>query len=112
MANMTNQLLNMVEDLRGKIEMPEISDSYLRVIWVMGRDAGANKVRTHVRHNLNEKLPFLKQAPKALRQQLGQTGSDVWLNGYNASIEYVERKVNVMMFYATHGQAMVAQISK
>ena len=108
MSNMSN-LLNLVEDFRGNIEMPEISDAYLRTVWVMGRNAGANKVRTHVRHNMGEKLPYLKQAPKALRQQLGQTGADVWLNGYNAAIEYVERKVNVMMFYATQGQAMVAR---
>jgi len=112
MTNITNQLLNLVEDLRGKIEMPEINDPYLRVVWVMGRNAGANKVRTHVRHNLGAKLPFLTQAPKALRQQLGQTGSDVWLNGYNAAVEYVERKVNVMMFHATHGQAMVARFGR
>ena len=112
MTNITNQLLNMVEDLRGKIEMPAISDPYLRTVWVMGRNEGAIKVRDHVRHNMSEKLPFLKQAPKELRQQLGQNGADVWLKGYNAAVEYVERKVNVMMFYATHGQAMVAQISK
>jgi len=112
MTNMTTQLLELVEDLRGKIEMPEISNSYHRAVWIMGRDAGANKVRTHVRHNMNEPLPYLKQAPKAFRQQLGQTGADIWLNGYNASVEYVERKVNVMMFYATHGQAIVAQFNK
>ena len=111
MSNMT-QLLNIVEDLRGKIEMPEISDAYLRTVWVMGRNAGANKVRTHVRHNMNEKLPYLKQAPKALRQQLGQTGADVWLNGYNAAVEYVERQVNVLVFHATQGQALVARFNK
>lgn len=111
MTNMTTELLNLVEDLRGKIEMPEITDSYLRMVWVMGRDAGASKVRTHVRHNMNERLPYLKQAPKALRQQLGQTGSDVWLNGYNAAVEYVEVKVNAMMFYATQGQALVARFN-
>lgn len=111
MTNMT-QLLALVENFRGNIEMPEISDPYLRIVWVMGRDAGANKIRAHVRHNMNEKLPYLKQAPKALLQQLGQTGADVWLSGYNASIEYVERKVNVMMFYATQGQALVAKFSK
>lgn len=109
---MTTDLLSLVEDLRGKIKMPEITDPYLRAVWVMGRDAGANKIRSHVRHRMNECLPYLKQAPKALRQKLGQTGSDVWLNGYNASIEYVEIKVNAMMFYATNGQAMVARFSK
>lgn len=111
MSNMTS-LLNIVEDFRGNVEMPEISDPWLRIVWVMGRDAGAAKVRNHVRHNMGEKLPYLKQAPEALRQQLGQTGSDVWLSGYNASIEYVERKVNVIMFYATQGQAMVARFNK
>ena len=110
MANMMTELLDLVEDLRGKIEIPEITDAYLRMVWVMGRDAGASKIRTHVRHNMNERLPYLKQAPKALRQQLGQTGSDVWLNGYNAAVEYVEVKVNAMMFYATNGQALVARL--
>lgn len=112
MNDMTTQLLSIVDDLRGKIEMPEITDAYLRIVWVMGRDAGASKVRAHVRHNMNEKLPFLKQPPKALLQQLGQSGADVWLNGYNAAVEYVERKVNVMMFHATKGQALVARFSR
>lgn len=111
MTNMT-QLLNIVEDLRGKIEMPEISDPYHRIVWVMGRNAGANKVRTHVRHNMGEKLPYLKQVPDAIRQQFGQTGADVWLNGYNAAVEYVERQVNVLVFYAIQGQALVAKFSK
>lgn len=109
MTNVATELLNLVEDFRGNVEMPEISDAYLRMVWVMGRDAGASKIRTHVRKNLNESLPYLKKVPKELRQQLGQTGADVWLSGYNAAVEYVERKVNVMMFYATQGQVMVAR---
>ena len=104
-----SMLLNLVEDLRGKIEMPEINDPYLRTVWVMGRNAGASKVCTHVRHHMNEKFPILEKAPKAVRQEMGQTAADVWLNGYNASIEYVERKVNVMLFWATNGNAMVAR---
>lgn len=110
MTNMATELLDLVENLRGNVEMPEITDTYLRMVWCMGRDAGCNKVRTHVRHNMHERLPYLKKAPVALRQQLGQTGSDVWLNGYNAAVEYVEVKVNSMMFYATYGQAMLAQV--
>jgi len=109
---MSSHLLNLVEDLRAKVELPEIADPYLRTIWIMGRNAGASKVRTHVRQHLNEKLPYLTTAPKALREQLGQKGTDVWLNGFNASVKYVERQVNVMMFHATNGQALVARFSK
>lgn len=111
MMNMTTELLKLVDDFRGNVEMPEITDAYLRIVWCQGRNAGAAKVRTHVRQNLTASLPYLKQAPKALRQQLGQTGSDVWLNGYNAAVEYVERKVNVMLFNATDGQALVARFN-
>lgn len=112
MTSITTQLLELVEDLRSKVELPEIADPYFRTVWIMGRNAGASKVRHHVRQHLNEKLPYLTTAPKALREQLGQKGTDIWLNGYNAAVEYVEGKVNVMMFQATNGQAMVARFSK
>ncbi len=104
-----SQMLDVVEDLRSKIEMPEISDPYLRVVWCMGRNAGATKVRDHVRHHVTEAFPHLKVAPKAVRQEMGQKASDVWLNGYNASVEYVQTKINAIVFHATRGQIMATR---
>lgn len=104
-----SQLLSLVEDLRSQIEVPEINDPYLRSVWIMGRNAGSSKVRTAVRHNPNNALPFLKEAPKALRQQMGQKAADVWLNGYNAAVDFVQVKINVMIFNATRGQAIIAR---
>lgn len=98
MSSLISQLLNMVEDFRGNIEMPEINDPYLRTIWMMGRNAGANKIRLHVRHHIGNDLPYLKKAPKAFREQLGESVSEVWLSGYNEAIFYIEKQVNALMF--------------
>lgn len=92
-----DQLISLVEDLRGQIKIPEISDPYLKTVWIMGRNAGANKVRHHVRHNFGNKFPTLNVAPKAIRQEMGETGADVWLNGFNASVEFVENKVSKLL---------------
>lgn len=104
-----NQLLEIVEDLRGKVEMPEIQNPYLRTVWIMGRNAGAAMVRNHVRHKVSEPLRTLKVAPKAVRQEMGPVAADVWINGYNAPVEFVQMKINAFLFRATHGQVMVAQ---
>lgn len=104
-----SQILSIVEDIRSHIEMPEITDPYLRVVWVMGRNAGATKARNHVRHHLADKFPVLTKAPVTIRKEMGQTAADVWLNGHNAALEYVQRKVNVLVFNLSGGQIIATR---
>ena len=36
--------------------------------------------------------------------------SDMWLEGYNAAVDYVQVKVNTLIFEATHGQVMTTKM--
>ena len=105
-----SQLLNIVDDLRSRVKVPEINDPYLRNIWIVGRNIGVNKVRDAVRHNPNNALPFLKEVPEAIRIQMDKKASDMWLEGYNAAVDYVQVKVNTLIFEATHGQVMTTKM--
>ena len=107
--SLQSQLYAIVDNIRSHVKVPNIDNPYIRSVWIMGRNVGASKVRTAVRKKPNEALPFLKSAPKALREQMGKEASDMWLDGYNASVEFVQRKINVMIFNATGGQAMIAR---
>lgn len=107
--NVMSQILKIAEDIHSHIEMPEISDPYLRTVWVMGRNAGANKARNHLRHHLTNKFPVLTKAPVAIRKEMGQTAADVWLNAHNAALDYVQRKVNVLLFYMSAGQIIATR---
>jgi hypothetical protein len=101
--------LELVEGLQGKIAVPQIANPHTKMIWVMGRNHGADVVRSHVRHNMSSPLPWLTKAPKGISKELGEDLAKTWLDGYNAAIKYVEMKVNVAVFNATGGQAIATR---
>lgn len=101
--------LEMVEDLQGKVAIPQIANPHTKMVWIMGRNRGAAVIRNHVRHNISAPLPWLAKAPKGVEKEMGQELAEVWLAGYNAAIRYVEIKVNVAVFNATGGQAMATK---
>lgn len=102
-----NELVELVDNLKDKIQTPKtITNAYLLIVWVSGRNAGISKIRNHVRHHASEKFPIMDRIPRKLGQELGEEASKVWLEAYNAPIEYVEQRVQVMFFNATNGQAL------
>lgn len=104
---------NVIANAAGAIAIPaEICSGYHKAVWVQGRDAGLKRARQAVRHNTGEAMPHLKVAPKAIRKELGQTVADFWLAGHEAAVDYVEMKINVFIFEATGGQALVARFNK
>jgi hypothetical protein len=103
-----HNLFEITENLKGLVDVPEIEDLWLKSVWISGRNAAANKANRHVRQNPKGELPFLKEAPKGVRQELGQTGADVWLNGYNAVFEYLDLQIENMIKYAIRDKVMVA----
>jgi hypothetical protein len=107
-----NELYTWIEDATGEITVPDIADAYRKAVWMQGRDTGMKRARDHIRHNIGEKLPRLTQAPKRLRQEMGDLIADYWLSGHEAAMDLVEQKINVFIFHATDGQALVARFSR
>lgn len=101
--------LELVEDLQGKIAVPQIDDTYTKMVWIMGRNVGASVIRSHVRNCMSDPLPWRNKAPKGVMQELGPELANVWLDGYTAAIRYVELKVNVALFNATSGQVIATK---
>lgn len=101
--------LELVEGLQGKVAVPQIANPHTKLVWIMGRNRGADVIRSHVRHSMFAPLPWLTKAPKGVEKELGSEMSKVWLEGYNAAIRYVEMKVNVIVFNATNGQVIATK---
>ena len=109
-STMTN-LLKLVEytgTLCGKIPVPEYNINQ-KFAWISGRTQGAIKVRNIIRHSPSEKLPFLTQEPEEITNEYGKNAK-YWLEGYNAVVTYVEKRINSLIFIGTFGQTLKSLI--
>jgi hypothetical protein len=97
-------LIEYADNLRSLIQTPELEDASQQMIWMMGKAKGADVVRTHVRHHSAQPLPFRYKAPVGVVKVYGEDGGRLWLDGFNAVVNFIAEKASVAMFYAKYAK--------
>ncbi len=91
----------IADNLKSLVSIPDFESNYIRQVWLVGRNRGINVLQRHVRQYPYQVLPTLVTAPNNIKKELGADLAAVWLEGYNAPMQYFQTVIDEFIKTAT-----------
>ena len=91
--DLETHIINLLDNLKGKLGYPQVLKDNLiqQRMWLAGRNSAVRKVRHHLRKNISNPLPYIKESPSRF---FNSEEGRLWLEGYHAVLRYVDEDVN------------------